>query len=245
MRHLTLLRIADCRSKSPIRRVPWPPKAPGNRPVLPHVALVGAETWFASTTAYFCTIHGHFQSFSKGSGSRMHRRPAARSQRATSGKRGIPCPAASTSLPRSRYLGSWPTTGQIGESPTTRPSGFRDRRVTGVTRSGRQTSHNQTSGQSPGRRARRSAVAQDHLRHGDSHELSESDQLPARRQLESYARVRGKIEQVVRASSRHDASGPGSGDRGAENPNPTPLQGVSWGIPARRRLSGASAGPVL
>ena len=129
--------------------------------------------------------------------------------------------------------------------PTTRPSGFRDRRVTGVTRSGRQTSHNQTSGQSPGRRARRSAVAQDHLRHGDSHELSESDQLPARRQLESYARVRGKIEQVVRASSRHDASGPGSGDRGAENPNPTPLQGVSWGIPARRRLSGASAGPVL
>jgi hypothetical protein len=44
---------------------------------------------------------------------------------------------------------------------------FRDRRVTGVTRSGRQTSHNVTSGQSPGRRTRRSAVAQDYLRDGD------------------------------------------------------------------------------
>jgi len=30
--------------------------------------------------------------------------------------------------------------------PTIRPSGFRDRRVTGVTRSGRQTSHNQDFG---------------------------------------------------------------------------------------------------
>jgi hypothetical protein len=45
-------------------------------------------------------------------------------------------------------------------------TGFRDRRVTGVTRSGRQTSHNVTSGQSSGRRPR-SAVAQDYLRNGD------------------------------------------------------------------------------
>ena len=50
---------------------------------------------------------------------------------------------------------------------TIRPSGFRNRRVTGVTRSGRQTSLNVTSGQSPVRRTRRSAVAQDYLRDGD------------------------------------------------------------------------------
>ena len=49
---------------------------------------------------------------------------------------------------------------------TIRPGGFRDRRVTGVTRSGRQTSHNVTSGQSSGRRPR-SAVAQNYLRNGD------------------------------------------------------------------------------
>jgi hypothetical protein len=55
----------------------------------------------------------------------------------------------------------------ISEMPTIRSSGFRDRRVTGVTRSGRQTSHNMTSRQSPGRRTRRSAVAQDYLRDGD------------------------------------------------------------------------------
>ena len=49
------------------RRVRRPPEAPGNRPTLPHVAPVGAETWFASTTAHFCTIHGHFQPFFDGS----------------------------------------------------------------------------------------------------------------------------------------------------------------------------------
>src|ERR1017187_9282774 len=36
----------------------------------------------------------------------------------------------------------------ISGLPTIRPSGFRNRRVTGVTRSGRQTSHKMTSGQS-------------------------------------------------------------------------------------------------
>ena len=35
MRHLTLLRIADCNSKLPIRSVRRPPKVPGNRPTLP------------------------------------------------------------------------------------------------------------------------------------------------------------------------------------------------------------------
>ena len=34
---------------------------------------------------------------------------------------------------------------QFNGLPTIRPSGFRDRRVTGVTGSGRQTSHNRTS----------------------------------------------------------------------------------------------------
>ena len=56
--------------------------------------------------------------------------------------------------------------GQLSGLPTTRPSGLRDRRFTGVTRSGRQTSHNVTSAQSSGRRTRRSAVAQDCLRDG-------------------------------------------------------------------------------
>src|SRR5664280_2414265 len=54
----------------------------------------------------------------------------------------------------------------ISGLPTIRPSGFRNRRVTGKTRSGRQTPHNVTSGQSSGRRPR-SAVAQDYLRNGD------------------------------------------------------------------------------
>jgi hypothetical protein len=35
---------------------------------LAHVAPEGAETWFASTTAHFCTIQGHFRPFSNGSG---------------------------------------------------------------------------------------------------------------------------------------------------------------------------------
>jgi hypothetical protein len=52
---------------------------------------------------------------------------------------------------------------QFNGLPTTRQSGFRDRRVTGASRSGRQTSHKMTSGQSPGRRIRRSAVGQDYL----------------------------------------------------------------------------------
>src|ERR1019366_9226965 len=39
-------------------RVQQPPKAPGNRATLPHVAPRGAQTWFASTTAYFCTTAG-------------------------------------------------------------------------------------------------------------------------------------------------------------------------------------------
>ena len=43
-----------------------------------------------------------------------------------------------------------PRTEHISEMPTIRPSGFRNRRVTGKTRSGRQTSHNVTSGQSSG-----------------------------------------------------------------------------------------------
>src|SRR5664280_2562391 len=55
---------------------------------------------------------------------------------------------------------------------TTRPCGPRDRRVTVVTRSGQQTSHDATSGQSPGRRTRQSAVAQDYLRVGDSREVT-------------------------------------------------------------------------
>ena len=37
-------RVAGCSSKSPIQRVRRPPKAPGNRPTLPHVAPAGAET---------------------------------------------------------------------------------------------------------------------------------------------------------------------------------------------------------
>jgi hypothetical protein len=41
-------------------RVQQPPKAPGSRPTLPHVAPEGAETWFASTTAHFCTIQRAF-----------------------------------------------------------------------------------------------------------------------------------------------------------------------------------------
>jgi hypothetical protein len=43
------------------------------RPETAYVAprsRTGAETWFASTTAHFCVIHGHFQSFSTGSSKR-------------------------------------------------------------------------------------------------------------------------------------------------------------------------------
>jgi Transposase IS116/IS110/IS902 family len=67
VRFAALLRIADC-LKWPIRRVRRPRKAPGNRRTLPHVAPGGAKTWFASTTAHFCAILQHFQSFSTGFG---------------------------------------------------------------------------------------------------------------------------------------------------------------------------------
>jgi len=66
---------------------------------------------------------------------------------------------------------------------TIRPSGFRNRRVTGVTRSGRHTSHNVTSGQPSGRRTRRSAVAQGYVLNGDVTLATglglPGDQLPA------------------------------------------------------------------
>ena len=70
-------------------------------------------------------------------------------------------------LPSLGCLAAIKSTQVEGADILMKSSGFRDRRVTGVTRSGRQTSHNQTSGQSPGRRTRRSAVAQDYLRDGD------------------------------------------------------------------------------
>src|ERR1017187_8256916 len=70
-------------------------------------------------------------------------------------------------LPSLGCLAAIKSTQVEGADIVMKSSGFRDRRVTGVTRSGRQTSHNVTSGQSPGRRTRRSAVAQDYLRDGD------------------------------------------------------------------------------
>src|SRR5271167_158837 len=48
-------------------------------------------------------------------------------------------------MTRPSYLGSLPL--HLSEMATIGPSGFRDRRVTGMTRSGRQTSPKPTSGQ--------------------------------------------------------------------------------------------------
>ena len=99
----------DCSSKWPIRRVRGPPKALGNRPTLPHVALGGEETWFSSTTAYFCTIHGHFQSFFKGSSGRTRTVFQPRNSAAASGKRNIPCPSGFdfASQSRRKLIGSF------------------------------------------------------------------------------------------------------------------------------------------
>src|ERR1039458_8539212 len=73
VRSAALLRIADCSSKSPISARPLPPKAPGNRPTLPHVAPEGAKTPFASTTAYFCTVFSCVQGLQQ---TYAHRLPA-------------------------------------------------------------------------------------------------------------------------------------------------------------------------
>jgi len=59
-----LLRIADCSSKSPIRRVGEPPTAARKPPYIAPRCARGAKTWFASTTAHSSTLVGHFQSFS-------------------------------------------------------------------------------------------------------------------------------------------------------------------------------------
>src|ERR1035438_2501139 len=69
-------------------------------------------------------------------------------------------------LPSLGCLAAIKSTQVEGADSVMKSSGCRNRRVTGVARSGRQTSHNATSGQSSGRRPR-SAVAQDYLRNGD------------------------------------------------------------------------------
>src|ERR1035441_6580418 len=50
-------RIADCDSKLPIRRVRRPPKAPGNRPTLPHVAPGARKRGLHRPRRVFSTIH--------------------------------------------------------------------------------------------------------------------------------------------------------------------------------------------
>src|SRR5271166_1626013 len=80
-------------------------------------------------------------------------------------------------------------------------SGFRDRRVTGVTRSGRQT-----SGQSPGRRTRRSAVAQDYLRDGDFTHAIPLLKKSVFRVADGILRVPRREERPLRFPSANDAS---------------------------------------
>src|SRR5271165_294719 len=82
-------------------------------------------------------------------------------------------------LPSLGCLAAIKSTQVEGADIVMKSSGFRNRRVTGVTRAGRQTSHNVISGQSPARRTRRSAVAQDYLPHGDfTFAIRSSDLLP-------------------------------------------------------------------
>src|ERR1035438_1256251 len=71
-------------------------------------------------------------------------------------------------LPSLGCLAAIKSTQVEGADIVMKSSRFRDRRVTGVARSGRQTSHNQTSGQSLERRTCRSAAAQDYLLDGVS-----------------------------------------------------------------------------